>query len=494
MQIAANSTSRIYGDANPAFTNSFSGLASFDSAAAFNVGDTTPAVATSNVGSYAITPVVGTPNANYATTLLPGTLSIAQRALQIAANSTSRTYGDANPTFTNTFVGLASFDSAAAFNVGDTTPAVPTSNVGSYAITPVVGTANANYATTLVPGTLSIAQRALQIAANSTSRTYGDANPAFTNTFTGLASFDSAATFNVGDTTPAVATSNVGSYAITPVVGTPNANYATTVLPGTLAISQRALQLVANNATRIYGDANPVFTGTATGLASFDTPASVGLAFNSVGVTANVGNYAISPVLTSTTALGNYAVTATPGVLGITPALLTYVADAQSRTILQQNPTFTGSVTGFRNGDTVAASTTGVLAWTSTATGDSPAGTYAINGAGLSAQNYVFRQAASNATALTVGSPSRVEQLRAGYFAETGYAAVEPRREDKSTYVYDNNLGHPQMCVPDSSLSATGNQANTTTDLLAVEWSRLRARPNVATCFGSGSSGGCSDF
>ncbi len=93
------------------------------------------------------------------------------------------------------------------------------------------------------------------------------------------------------------------------------------------------------------------------------------------------------------------------GLIGeITPATLTYSADLASRVYGAANPAFTGSVSGFVNGETQASSTTGVLSFTSPALNTSNVGSYAINGSGLTANNgnYVFVQAPSNATALTI--------------------------------------------------------------------------------------------
>src|ERR1019366_1641256 len=54
------------------------------------------------------------------------------------------------------------------------------------------------------------------------------------------------------------------------------------------------------------------------------------------------------------------------------------------------------------NGDTQISATTGTLAFTSAATAASAVGSYAVDGAGLSASNYIFAQAAGNSTALTI--------------------------------------------------------------------------------------------
>ena len=76
----------------------------------------------------------------------------------------------------------------------------------------------------------------------------------------------------------------------------------------------------------------------------------------------------------------------------------------QGRAFGAPNPVFAGTVTGFVNGDTQASATIGSLSFSSTATATSAAGSYAITGSGLSAGNYVFTQAAGNATALTVAT------------------------------------------------------------------------------------------
>jgi hypothetical protein len=62
-------------------------------------------------------------------------------------------------------------------------------------------------------------------------------------------------------------------------------------------------------------------------------------------------------------------------------------------------------VTGLVNNETLANVTTGTLSFGTTATSGSNVGSYAINGGGLTSNgNYVFAQAASNATALTITS------------------------------------------------------------------------------------------
>jgi filamentous hemagglutinin family protein len=69
-----------------------------------------------------------------------------------------------------------------------------------------------------------------------------------------------------------------------------------------------------------------------------------------------------------------------------------------------QTPKLGGSLSGFVPGDSLGNATSGSLSWTTDASPVATPGTYAIDGAGLTAENYVLVQSASNADALTVTS------------------------------------------------------------------------------------------
>jgi len=96
----------------------------------------------------------------------------------------------------------------------------------------------------------------------------------------------------------------------------------------------------------------------------------------------------------------------------INKATLTYTADAQNITEGDAIPDpLAGTVTGFVNSESQATATTGTLTFTTNATSSSPADSYAINGSGLSATNYNFVQAASNATALTINAATNYDSI-----------------------------------------------------------------------------------
>ncbi|MDQ3039387.1 MAG: hypothetical protein M3R16_06275, partial [Pseudomonadota bacterium] len=231
--------------------------------------------------------------------------------------------------------------------------------------------------------------------------------------------------------------------------------------------------------TREYGLPNPVFTFTVTGAILGDTAANVatGTASTSATIGSDVGNYAINGVFTSA---AGYRIQLIPGNLAITPAMLFFTANPLVRFLGSPNPTFTGTVTGLRNGDTVEGVFGTNNIWSSPAGMFSPVGFYAVNG-GTSAKNYVFTQAPGNATALQI---IPLPQLSS--------TPIDLIRETVNTYIYDRNFGGAPVCALNTSLA--DEQVASTGDGLSNEWSKVRSRPNLTNCFDSERSNGCSSF
>jgi MBG domain-containing protein len=153
--------------------------------------------------------------------------------------------------------------------------------------------------------------------------------------------------------------------------------FVTTLLLAMLAGSVAAqaqtptLVVTAINSGRFYGDPNPAFTGTLTGLRSGDT---ITVVFTTVANSGSaVGDYTIVPTLVDPdNQLSGYNVTINNGTLTVTPAPLSIVADDVTRTAGTPNPTFTGTISGLKNGDAITAT------HDSPATDGSGAGTYPI--------------------------------------------------------------------------------------------------------------------
>jgi filamentous hemagglutinin family protein len=430
LSYVANTASRTYGNANPVFSGTVTGFMNSDTQATATTGTlsfTSPATMVSNVGSYAINGSGLTPNSNYTLQQAAGNataLTINPAVLTYIANAASRAYGAPDPAFSGTVTGFLNGETQASATTGTlsfTTPATSGSSVGSYAINGSGLTANnGNYTFQQAAGNataLSVTPAQLLYTANAVSRAYGSANPVFTGTVTGFVNGDTEATTTTGTlsfSSGATTASNVGSYAINGSgLSLVNSNYTLAQAPGNataLTINPAVLTYTANSASRTYGDANPSLSGTVTGFVNGETQASAttgtlvftspadewsnvgSYAINGSGLTANNGNYTFQQAAGNATALT------------INPAVLTYTADTASRFYGSGNPPFTGTVTGFVNGETLASAAAGTLAFTSPATTASNVGTYAINGSGLTANNgnYTFQQAPGNATALTI--------------------------------------------------------------------------------------------
>ena len=181
---------------------------------------------------------------------------------------------------------------------------------------------------------------------------YGDPNPTFTGTITGLKNGDNiTATYSSVDATAAV-----GTYPITPALVDPAnklGNYAVISNNGTLTITSAPLSVSAGNATRAYGDPNPAFTGTIAGIKNGDN--ITGSYTTTATATSPIGTYTIVPALVDpANKLGNYTVTSSNGTLTLTAAPLTVAADNLSRLYGDPNPTLTGTTTGLKNGETIS--------------------------------------------------------------------------------------------------------------------------------------------
>ncbi len=371
--IRADDLARLFGDANPTFTGSVSAPTGFDLGLITGLTYSATAVASSDVGTYAITPAVDAiTGINF--NLIAGTLTINPRPLTITAANVDRFYGADNPAFSGTLTGLASFHTSADIaGLSYTTTATQASNVGAYAITTATGS-NPNYTITAQNGTLTVNAAPLTITATDAAKTYADANPAFTATPAGLVLDDGLADLGVVQIASGTAQlTGVGRYPLTPSFSTSTSlanNYAVTFVPGTFTINPRPLTITATDAARAFGDANPSFSYASAGTNPPGiTNASLGALDDvTVTTTATIGSPAGVYTLTAGGASNaNYAYTYVPGTLTVNPAALTLTAANASRTYGAANPTFTGSASGLKLSDTLSDvfSTTG---FTTTAT------------------------------------------------------------------------------------------------------------------------------
>ncbi|UYZ57901.1 MBG domain-containing protein [Hymenobacter latericus] len=362
LSATADNKSRLYGEANPTFGGTLTGVQNSD---AITASYTTTATPGTDAGTYSIVTSLNDPNqklGNYEVNLTNGVLTIGRATLTVTADNKSKTYGDANPPLTVSYSGFVLNETASVLPTAPSasTTATQSSGAGNYPIT-AAGGASTNYAFKYVAGTLAVGKAELTVKANDASRTYGQANPAFTAHYSGYVNGDDAAAHTGAPqlTTPATSTSNVGPYDIVAAVGSlQSANYSFRFAPGTLTIGKATITVGNTSRAKTYGAALAAtdFAGPLDGAVATDgitaTRTSTGAA-----AAANIGQYPIKATLLDPNGrLGNYTVTNTDGTLTVEKAPLTVVAANQQRTYGDANPSLTGQLTGLQNADAITAS------------------------------------------------------------------------------------------------------------------------------------------
>jgi len=355
LTITAGSPSMTYGDAVPVITPGYSGFVNGEGTGALTSQPACSAAATSasGVGTYATT-CSGAADPNYAISYAPGRLTVNRATLTVTADDKGMTYGGAVPALTYSYGGFKNGDTSStvsgapmcATTATSGSPSGGGSAAGRYPITCTAGSlAAANYTFASQPGTLTVSPAPLTIAAGSASMTYGDAVPAIAPSYRGFVNGDTVGSLTSKPTCGTAATSAspvAGSPYATSCSGAASPNYTIGYTPGTLTVTKAPLTVTAADATKVYGDPNPAFTGTLTGVKNNDAIAAT---YSSTATaTTPAGTYAIVPALPDPTGkLGNYAVTATNGTLTITrrPTRLAYTG----ATLLAQGQTVALSAT-----------------------------------------------------------------------------------------------------------------------------------------------------
>ncbi|WP_169724996.1 MBG domain-containing protein [Algoriphagus terrigena] len=338
---------KIYGNADPTFAYTATG---------FENGDTNVILAGAldrtageSVGAYAIGLGTLSAGANYTISYTGEDFEITPATLNVTANAgQSKAYGSADPIFAYTATGLQNGDTNAVFTGALDRTAGET--VGAYAIGLGSLSAGANYTINYTGADFTIGTQLLQVTVTAgQSKVYGNADPVFTYSATG---------FENGDTNTVLTGSlqrtageNVGLYAISQGTLSAGSNYTINFTSANFEITKTTLNVTADaGQTKVYGDAEPTLTYTATGFENGDTNTVLtGTIERTSGE--NVGLYVISQGTLS--AGGNYTINFTPADFEITKATLNVTADAgQTKVYGNAEPALTYTATGFQNGDT----------------------------------------------------------------------------------------------------------------------------------------------
>jgi uncharacterized repeat protein (TIGR01451 family) len=196
-----------------------------------------------------------------------------------------------------------------------------------------------------------------------------------------MALSNGSATFNVG-------VLNAGTHMLSANFASQGSFLASTA-SGTLTVAQAPLTLTANNVSKVYGASLPTLGFSASGFVNGDTTASLTtqptLSTTATAASA-VGSY---PVSSSGAVDPNYSIAYVQGTLTVTPALLTFTANNATKILNAPNPVLMWTPSSFVNGDTASVLTSNPTCNT-TATANSPVGSYPITCSGANAANYNF--------------------------------------------------------------------------------------------------------
>ncbi len=325
---------------------------------------------------------------NYAITLATNTTGvISTKGLTVTATvGQSKVYGAAMPTLAYTYATLVNGDTSSVFSGALATTATASSSVGSYPITQGTLTAGANYTITFVGTTFAVTPKAASVTPNAATKVYGAADPALTGTLVGFLAADSVtATFSrtAGSTVAGSPYTISATLSPSGVLG----NYTITYNTANFTITPKAASVTPNSASKVYGAADPAFSGTLVGFLAADNVTATYT--RTAGQTVAGSPYTISATLAPAGVLSNYSITYGTGSFTITKAPLTVTATVgQSKVYGAAMPTLAYTYATLVNGDT-ASVFSGALA--STATASSSVGSYPITQGTLSAgANYAI--------------------------------------------------------------------------------------------------------
>lgn len=373
--------SKVYGDADPVYTFTATGFEGGDDETILTGALTR--LAGENVGTYAIQ--LGTLDAgpNYSINFTPANFEITPASLDISADAgQSKVYGDADPVFTYTVNGLKNGDTEAV--VTGALIRTAGEDVGNYAIQPGTIDAGSNYTVNFNSSDFEITTATLDITADAgQTKVYGAADPVFTYSVGGLKNGDTESV--ISGSLIRIAGEDVGMYAIQPGTIDAGSNYTINFNSADFEITPATLGITADaGQTKVYGNADPIFTYQVSGLQNGDTEAVLsGVLARAVGE--NVGAYAIN--LGTLDAGSNYTINFTGADFTITPRTLSIVANPnQAKVYGSPDPVLGYTASNFGNGDN-----TSVLTGALSRVAGEDVGLYAITLGSLDAgSNYII--------------------------------------------------------------------------------------------------------
>ncbi|MFV0411760.1 MAG: MBG domain-containing protein, partial [Oscillospiraceae bacterium] len=299
-----------------------------------------------------------TENPNYNVTVTTAKLTINKKQVSISVENASKTYGEADPTFSGSVSGLVADDELGAITYGRAVGDETKQNAGDDIALTAFYTENPNYTVAVTTAKLTINKKLVAISVENASKTYGEEDPSLTAEASGLVGSDTLAY-----TLQREAGEDAGAYKITVALGE-NKNYEVTASEGTFTIYQKTALVTPGSLGKTYGEADPALTAAVDGLVGSDT-----LAYTLQREAGeNVGDYSI------TAAPGenkNYVIEAIEGTFTIAKRDAVITVQSTWKNIYEYEPALKASVTGTVNNE--------VLNYTLSRIAGEALGDYAIN-------------------------------------------------------------------------------------------------------------------
>ena len=392
LSITASSETMTYGGSVPTITPIVAGLENGDDPSVLGTGITcdTAADSSSPVGDYA-SACSGAMDANYTITYDFGDVTVDPASLQVTASSASVPYGESPPAITASYSGFVNGDNASSLTTPPacSTTATSSTPVGSYPSS-CSGAVDPNYTFDYSNGSVQLVAALVVVTASSASMTYGGSVPAVTASYSGFANGDTAASLATPPTCSTAATSSspVGPYASS-CSGASDPDYSFSYVNGSVEVDPAPLSIAASSASATYGSAAPTITPSYSGFVNSDNASSLTTP-PTCSTPATASSPAGSYPSSCTGAVDpNYTISYVGGEVVVGTAVLVVSASSDTMTYGGALPTVTPSYSGFVNGDS-ASSLTAAASCSTTATSQSPVGSYPSSCTGAVDPNYTI--------------------------------------------------------------------------------------------------------
>lgn len=282
--------------------------------------------------------------ANYILIDPTATAEIKKKTVSVKPDAASKVYGEEDPTFTGELSGFLGADTVSASyvrTVGEEVVGSPYTISASLSPTDVLENYEITYNTT----NFIIEPRQITVKADDKTKTIGKGDPALTYSIT-EGSF--AFTDELSGQLARDAGEATGDYAIR--IGTLSAsnNYLMKFVEGTFTITPQPIVTVTvdKNQSKVYGDADPVFTYSSDQVVEFSGELGRGAG-------ENVGSYAINR---GSLSAEGYKINFVPENFTITRKAASVTPDSKTKIIGDPDPVHTGTLSGFLMSDAVTAS------------------------------------------------------------------------------------------------------------------------------------------